>query len=79
MARKSRVDFLAVGFSDAIGFVIGCLSGYGLGKLIGMDVFARGYDNSSMGGIVLVGLGGGLGLQLARRWQQGRQRQDEDS
>ncbi|NBT93236.1 MAG: hypothetical protein EBT37_11810 [Betaproteobacteria bacterium] len=69
MARKSRVDFLAVGFSDAIGFVIGCL----------MDVFARGYDNSSMGGIVLVGLGGGLGLQLARRWQQGRQRQDKDS
>ena len=79
MAKKPRVDFLAVGISDAIGFVIGCLTGYGLGKLIGMDVFARGYDNSSMGGIVLVGLGGGLGLQLARRWQQGRQDKDEES
>ena len=79
MAKKTRVEFLAVGFSDAIGFAIGCLSGYGLGKLIGMDVFARGYDNSSMGGIVLVGLGGGLGLQLARRWQQGRQNNDDES
>ncbi len=79
MAKKTRVDFLAVGFSDALGFVIGCLSGYGLGQLVGMDVFARGYDNSSMGGIVLVGLGGGLGLQLARRWQQGRQNKDDES
>ncbi len=79
MAKKPRVDFLAVGVSDALGFVVGCLIGYGLGQLIGMDVFARGYDNSSMGGIVLVGLGGGLGLQLARRWQQGRQNKDDES
>ena len=79
MARKSRVDFLAVGISEVIGFGVGCLAGYGLGKLIGMDVLARGSDSSSMGGIVLVGLGGGLGLQLARRWQQGRHRKDEES
>jgi membrane protein YqaA with SNARE-associated domain len=79
MAKKPRVNFLAVGILDAIGFVLGCMAGYGLGKLMGMDVLARGPDNASLGGIVLVGLGGGLGLQLARRWQQGRQRQDEDS
>ena len=79
MAKKPRVNFMAVGISDAIGFVIGCLTGYGLGQLIGLDVFARGYDNSSMGGIVLVGLGGGLGLQMTRRWQQGRDREDEES
>jgi hypothetical protein len=79
MAKKPRVDFLAVGVSDALGFVVGCLTGYGLGQLIGMDVFSRGYDNSSMVGIVLVGLGGGLGLQLARRWQQGRQNKDDES
>ena len=79
MEKKPRVDFLAVGVSDALGFVVGCLIGYGLGQLIGMDVFARGYDNSSMVGIVLVGLGGGLGLQLARRWQQGRQNKDDES
>jgi membrane protein YqaA with SNARE-associated domain len=78
MAKRPRVNFMAVGIFDAIGFVIGCLTGYGLGQLIGMDVFARGYDNSSMGGIVLVGLGGGLGLQMARRWQQGRDRKDEE-
>ena len=79
MEKKPRVDVLAVGVSDALGFVVGCLTGYGLGQLIGMDVFARGYDNSSMVGIVLVGLGGGLGLQLARRWQQGRQNKDDES
>ena len=77
MARKSRVNFLAVGFSDAIGFVGGCLIAYWLGKLIGLDVFAPGYDKTSMGGIVLVGLGGGLGLQWARRWQQGRRDHEE--
>ena len=79
MAKKPRVDFLAVGISDAIGFVIGCLTGYGLGKLIGMDALARGYDNSSIGGIWLGGPGGGPGLQLARRWQQGRQNKDDES
>ena len=79
MAKKPRVNFLAVGFSDAIGFLVGCLTGYWLGKLIGMDVFAPGYDNSSMVGIVLVGLGGGLGSQWARRWQQGRQNQEDEN
>ena len=77
MAKKPRVNFLAVGISDALGFVVGCLAGYGLGKLIGMDVFAPGYDNASMVGIVLVGLGGGLGLQWARRWQQTRKDKNE--
>jgi len=73
MAKKPRVNFLSFGVFDALGFGIGCLTGYGLGLLVGMDVFANGHDNGSLGGIVLVGLGGGLGLQLARRWQQGRQ------
>ena len=77
MAKRPRLNFLAVGISDAVGFVGGCLTAYWLGKLIGLDVFAPGYDNSSMGGIVLVGLGGGLGLQWARRWQQGRQDKDK--
>lgn len=72
MARKSRVDFLALGFSDALGFVGGCLVAFWLGQWIGLDVFAPGYNAASMGGIALVGLGGGLGLQWARRWQQGR-------
>lgn len=57
------------GLSDAIGFVGGALLGFWLGRLLGLDIFAAGYGNASIGGIVLVGLGGGGGLQLARRWR----------
>ncbi len=65
MSRK----LLAEGLSDAVGFVGGALLGFWLGRLIGWNIFAAGYGNDSIGGIVLVGLGGGLGLQMARRWQ----------
>jgi hypothetical protein len=60
---------LIEGISDAVGFVGGALLGFWLGRLIGLDIFAAGYGNASVGGIVLVGLGGGGGLQLARRWR----------
>lgn len=60
---------LLEGISDAIGFVGGALLGYWLGRLLGLDIFAAGYGNASVGGIVMVGLGGGIGLQLARRWR----------
>jgi hypothetical protein len=65
-------NLLEEGLSDAGGFVGGALLGFWLGRLIGWDVFASGYDINSIGGIVLVGLGGGLGLQLAKRWQASR-------
>lgn len=54
------------GLSDAIGFVGGALLGFWLGQMLGWDIFAPGYSNTSIGGIVLAGVGGGLGLQLAR-------------
>jgi hypothetical protein len=60
---------LWTGVSDALGFVAGALLGFGAGKLLGFDAFAQGYDNQSIFAIVLIGLGGGLGLNLARRWQ----------
>lgn len=60
---------LIEGLSDAVGFVGGALLGFWAGRLIGWDIFAPGYGNASIGGIVLVGFGGGLGLQLARRWR----------
>ena len=60
---------LIEGISDAVGFVGGALLSFWVGRLIGWDIFAPGYSNSSIGGILLVGLGGGLGLQLARRWR----------
>jgi hypothetical protein len=62
-------NLLIEGLSDAVGFVGGALLGFWLGRLMGFDIFAAGYGNSSIGGIVLVGLGGGGGLQLARRWR----------
>jgi hypothetical protein len=36
----------------------------------GFDIFAAGYSNNSIFGILLVGLGGGAGLQLARAWRR---------
>ena len=60
------------GASDAIGFLGGALLGFWAGRLLGLDIFADGYGNAALGGIVLVGLGGGPGLQLARRWRRAR-------
>ena len=71
---------LLEGISDAVGFVGGALLGFWAGRLLGWDVFASGYGTDSIGGIVLVGLGGGLGLQLARKWQaqKGERSDDKD-
>jgi hypothetical protein len=63
-------SLLLEGLSDAVGFVGGALLGFWLGRLFGLDIFAAGYNNASIAGIVLVGLGGGVGLQLARRWRK---------
>jgi predicted lipid-binding transport protein (Tim44 family) len=60
------------GVADAIGFVGGALAGFWLGQLAGLDIFAPGYGTTALLGIALVGLGGGLGLHAARRWQQQR-------
>jgi hypothetical protein len=63
---------LLEGLSDAVGFVGGALLGFWLGRVLGFDIFAAGYTNASIAGIVMVGIGGGLGLQLARRWRRNR-------
>ena len=59
---------LAQGLGDAVGFVVGALLVFFAGQLLGCDVFEAGYSIRSMLGIALVGLGGGIGLQAARRW-----------
>ncbi|MFB0900164.1 MAG: hypothetical protein QMB14_11275 [Polaromonas sp.] len=61
---------LKEGLSDAIGFIGGALIGYWAGHLLGLDIFEPSDSNSSIAGIVLAGLGGGLGLQTARRWRK---------
>ena len=65
-------QLLAQGLGDAVGFVVGALLGFFAGQLLGCDVFDAGYSARSMVGIALVGLGGGLGLQAARRWLHGK-------
>ncbi|MEY2621270.1 MAG: hypothetical protein RIT26_1090 [Pseudomonadota bacterium] len=57
---------LAEGLTDAVGFVVGSLLGFGLGQVLGLELFAEGYSAGSLVAIALVGLGGGLGLQAAR-------------
>lgn len=71
-------SLLIEGLSDAVGFVGGALLGFWIGRLLGLDIFSAGYDNASVAGIVLVGLGGGAGLQLARRWRKRRNTKTED-
>ena len=63
-------SLLIEGLSDAVGFVGGALLGFWIGRLLGLNIFAEGYGNASIAGIVLVGAGGGIGLQLARRWRK---------
>lgn len=68
---------LLEGLSDATGFIGGALAGYWLGQLLGWNLFSEGYDNASIGAILLVGLGGGGGLQLARHWRSRRAKSDQ--
>ena len=69
---------LLEGLSDAIGFIGGALLGFWIGRLFGLNIFDPGYGNGSIAAIVLVGLGGGGGLQLARRWRVKKTKQKED-
>lgn len=74
---NNNKNLLVEGLSDAVGFIGGALLGFWIGKLLSLDVFAPGYGIASIGGILLVGLGGGLGLQLARRWRVARDKRKE--
>ena len=60
-------NLLMEGATDAVGFMVGALVGFGVGHLFGLDLFAPGYGTASLVAIALVGLGGGAGLQAARR------------
>jgi hypothetical protein len=60
---------LMEGLTDAIGFMVGALLGYGIGVAFGLDLFAPGYGTGSIIAILLVGIGGGMGLQAARRFR----------
>jgi len=68
---------LAEGLTDAVGFVAGVLVAYGVGTLFGFDPMAAGYEGSAIGGIVMAGIGGGVGLQIARRWRASRKKKED--
>jgi hypothetical protein len=68
---------LIEGLTDAAGFVAGVLAAWMIGRLLGFDPLAEGYGNGAIGGIVLAGLGGGAGVQLARRWRRARAHKKE--
>jgi hypothetical protein len=74
----SAQKLLLEGLSDAVGFVGGAVAGYWIGQLLGWDIFSAGYNNASIGAILLVGLGGGGGLHLARFWRA-KQTQNNDN
>ncbi|MET0544112.1 MAG: hypothetical protein ABWZ88_20400 [Variovorax sp.] len=61
-------QLLLLGVAQAVGFVVGALLGRWLGLAMGFDALADGYGNKAMVGIVLIALGGGGGVQLARAW-----------
>ena len=58
---------LSQGVTDALGFVIGSLIAFALGRFLGFDLFAPGYGFGSTVAILLAGLGAGLGVAAARR------------
>lgn len=67
MTQDSR-QALTAGLADAAGFVAGALLGAVVGRALGWDFLAEaGYTWRAIAGIALVGLGGGAGVQLARR------------
>ena len=61
------------GLTDAVGFMVGALLGYGVGSAFGLDLFEPGYGTGSIIAIMLVGIGGGMGLQAARRFRAPKQ------
>ena len=68
---------LLEGLADAAGFVAGALAAYALGLAFGWNIFDPGYGSGSIAAIVLVGLGGGAGVQQARRWRAARRKKNE--
>ena len=43
--------------------------------VFGFDPLSKTYDNGTIAGVLLAGLGGGGGVQLARRWRKSRNKQ----
>lgn len=73
-ANSAAREALVVGLSDAAGFVLGALAGWGVGRLLGLDFLApgAGWDARALGGLALIALGCGAGKWAAARWRARR-------
>jgi hypothetical protein len=59
---------LGEGLVDALGFVAGAMAGGLIARAFGLDFLTEeGWGTGSIGGILLVGLGAGLGKTMARK------------
>ena len=54
------------GLADAAGCLVGAMLGLGVGQLIGLDLPAGSFSNSSLIGIALIVLAASFGVRLAR-------------
>ena len=62
-------QLLKLGVAQAVLFLAGALLGRWVGLQLGQDAFGpNGYGNREIFGILLIGVGGGGGVQLARAW-----------
>jgi len=73
MAETPPSKLFAEGLTDAVGFFVGAMAAAALARVIGFDFLAPGYGVKVLIGLAMVGIGGGLGLQVARRWRARRQ------
>ena len=67
--KQPTRQLMLLGVAQAVLFVAGALLGRWLGLALGFDAFGPGgYSNNAIAGILLIGLGGGGGVQFARAW-----------
>ena len=57
------------GLADAAGCLVGAMLGLGVGQLVGLDLPAGSFSNSSLIGIALIVLAASFGVRLARHWR----------
>ena len=62
-------SLLLDGLADATGCLVGGLLGLGMGQLLGLELPAGNFSNSSLIGIALIVLGASVGVRLARNWR----------
>ncbi|PZP35130.1 MAG: hypothetical protein DI603_04420 [Roseateles depolymerans] len=68
MPRTDLDRALREGLADALGFFVGALAGWGLGRWLGVDfVASTEWNAAQVGALLLIVAGCGAGRWLARR------------